>query len=80
MAESSSGVKQLAHRSAQALHLRHVPDRDVGVGGKEEIAFKSKAQELFDRLVVLRSPEPVPHSEKNLIESGRRLPPPLIGH
>jgi hypothetical protein len=52
-ASSSRGVKQFADRTAQALHLRHVPYRDIGVSNKEEVAFKRKAEELLDRFAVL---------------------------
>src|SRR5262249_12408347 len=71
---SRRSIEQLADGSAQALHLRHVPDRDIRVANKEEVALKSKAEEFLDRFAVLRTLEPVPHPEKDLVEPRRRFP------
>jgi len=50
-----------------------VSGRDIRVANKEEVAFKSKPQKLFNRFAVLRTFEPIPHPEKDLVEPTARL-------
>src|ERR1700752_3439542 len=71
---SSRGIKQFADGALQTLHLRDVAGRDIRVADKEEVASKSKREDLLNRFAVLRTFEPVPPPEKDLVEPGRRLP------
>ena len=67
-------IQKFAYRSAQPLHLRDVPGRNVRIADKEEVRFEGEAEQLLDGFAILRSPEAVPDTQKNLIEPRTRFP------